>query len=56
MVSKSRKCKECKRVFAKAESFRIHKLVTGRCRTEDELAAAGYTLTKTGWLHSMPKK
>jgi hypothetical protein len=51
----SRRCSECKQLFAKAESFRIHKLVTGRCRTEDELKAAGYTPTANGWLHGMSR-
>ncbi len=48
-----KRCKECKRLFAKPEAFRVHKLISGRCRNEDELKAAGYALTTKGWLHGM---
>jgi hypothetical protein len=40
-------------MFAKPEAFRVHKFISGRCRNEDELKAAGYALTTKGWLHGM---
>ena len=52
VVSKTRRCSECKRVFASAESFRAHKYRGGGCRTLEALYAAGYTETPTGWKHS----
>lgn len=51
--SKVRRCAECKRVFANPESFRVHRIVGGRCRTEDELKAKGYVEAPKGWMHKI---
>lgn len=51
VVSKTRRCSECKRVYASAEAFRSHKYRGGGCRSEAALIAAGYAETPTGWKH-----
>lgn len=48
---KVRRCAECKRVFANPESFRVHRIVGGRCRTEDELKAKGYVESGGKWIN-----
>lgn len=50
-VSKTRRCTECKRVYASPEAFRMHKYRGGGCRTEAALMACGYAETPTGWVH-----
>jgi len=50
---KVRRCAECKRVFANPESFRVHRIVGGRCRTEDELKAKGYVESGGKWFHKI---
>lgn len=51
-VTKIRRCKECKQVFATPDAFRLHKRVDGNCRTPEGLAAVGYKQTPKGWINS----
>ncbi len=52
VVSKIRRCKECKQIFAAPDAFRLHKRVDGNCRSIEGLTAAGFRQTPKGWLHS----
>jgi len=54
-LKRERRCSECWHLFASPESIRIHRLIGGRCRTEDELKAAGYSWTPRGWLQGAGK-
>lgn len=49
--AKVRRCGECKRTFANPESFRVHRIVGGRCRTEDELKTKGFVEVPKGWMY-----
>lgn len=51
-VTKIRRCKECKQVFATPDAFRLHKRVDGNCRTIEALVAVGYKQTPKGWINS----
>jgi hypothetical protein len=50
-VSKTRRCTECKRVYATPEAFRMHKLAGVGCRPIEALRAIGYVETDKGWRH-----
>lgn len=50
---KVRRCGECKRVFVNPESFIVHRTISGRCRTEDELKAKGYVEAPKGWVYKV---
>jgi hypothetical protein len=52
VVSKTRRCTECKQVFASPDAFRLHKRVDGNCRSIEALTAIGYIQTPKGWLHT----
>ena len=52
IVSKVRRCTECKQVFASPDAFRLHKRVDGNCRSIEALTAIGYIQTPKGWLHT----
>ena len=52
VVSKVRRCTECKQVFASPDAFRLHKRVDGTCRSIEALTAIGYIQTPKGWLHT----
>lgn len=52
---KVRTCRECKRKFADAESFRSHKYKFGMCRSEEALIASGYSHTEKGWARAKRK-
>ena len=52
MISKIRRCVECKQVFASPDAFRLHKRVDGNCRSIEASLAVGYKQTPKGWLHS----
>lgn len=52
VITKTRRCTECKQIFASPDAFRLHKRVDGNCRTIEGLIAVGYRQTPKGWLHS----
>jgi len=52
VVFKTRRCTECKQVFASPDAFRLHKRVDGNCRSIEALTAIGYIQTPKGWLHT----
>lgn len=48
--SRTRRCGECKRVFANPESLRMHKLKGIGCRTDEGLKAKGYAKIDGKWI------
>lgn len=49
VVSKTRRCSECKRTFINPESYRVHKRRDGYCRNEEALVVVGFVETPDGW-------
>jgi hypothetical protein len=55
VVSKVRRCTECKQVFVTPESFRTHKRLGGECRTIEAMVSIGFVQTPKGWKHLPPR-
>jgi hypothetical protein len=49
VVKQERRCTECKRKFATANSFHAHKYRFGDCRSLEAMAAIGFVETAKGW-------